>query len=330
MILSQRYAYMNEFGGDAGGGGGDVASSEGAGEVSGESVSEGDAPSEEGEVNDAVPAENENPIEGSPEPEWSWDDHMDRTLTTKINGKEQEISLARMIQEYQKGQAAHEKFEAATQREKQAMSILDGLRQDPASALQKLGLDPFDFAMNYLDQQVKLSEETPEQKQLRELQEYKDQVERERQQSEEIRKQQEQQAQFEAAKQQLDIDISEAMKKHKLFQDTNTVKAIASYMHSANQQGLEMTPDQAARLVAEDHRKFVQHMAKMGGDDVLGLFGEEVAEKIRKKDLERLKVQEQQTQQQPDDGVPLADRLENAENLSLKERNKLLRKQLGL
>lgn len=311
--------YVDGEGGDMSGGGG---------ESDGGSVSDTDTSSDtsEGDQNSNASEEVDPALSSEAAPEFSWDDHMDRPIKTKINGQEQEIPLARMIAEYQKAAAAEERFNMASQKEKQVMSIIEALKTNPADAISKLGLNPLEFATQYLENYIAESEESPEQKRLKELEAYKAQQEQQEKIRQQEIKKREEEAAVNAVKEQLENDIMISMDKHNLRKSEGTVKAIASYLQSAHMRNIDMTVDHAARLVKQDMRDTVLHTLKdLDGDAILHMMGDDIAEKIRKALL--AKVANKSNKSVPVSG---SKQLPKEAPKTLKEYNAWLREKEGL
>ncbi len=324
-ILDYFQGYMDEAGGESGGGG-EAASTE---------TTSGDSSVVDTPTDDSVPETEATPAEvASPPPtepaEFSWDDHMDKTLKTKINGVEGEVSLAKMIEEFQKGEASNSKFEEASKQSKQTMQIIQGLKDNTADALSKLGVDPNEWAYNYLNDQVKLSEETPEQKELRELRDYRENQEITQKQQQEQQAAMEQEARNNSAIEKMQTEAIEAIEKYGLHKDPTTARQIGSYMQAALDQGRDMSVDQAARLVSQDHKALVKSvLGGLKGDDILNFAGEELVEKLRKADLDRLKTKESQENSSPATSAPRTDE-DRFKGLDFKAINRLLREDEGL
>ena len=313
--LVNGYVFMDE------GEGGDIGAASTAGDAgaSMDSSSEASASADSSSVGG----------QPSPQPEFSWNDHLDKEMELKINGKEQKVSLAKMKADYQKALAAEERFQQASAKEKQAMSILSSLKDNPAKALQELGIDPYEFSRSQIEQVIRDHEESPEQKELRELRDFKSKQETEVKTREEQRQQMEAEAKHQVTMEQLQTDIISSMEKHKLRRDESSVRAIAGMMHTAFKQGIEMTADHAARLYAQEQKASVSHSLKdLSGDELLAMLGEEVAAKIRQSDLARVKASSKAQQSSAPKSNPLSENIVDPSDL--KELNKKLRQELGL
>jgi len=88
--------------------------------------------------------------------------------------------------------------------------------------------------------------------------------------------------------------FNEALAKSQLPATKAMVAEMAKYISRSAKIGFKMTPDEAAQLVKEDIQ--VAHQRLIGdsdGETLMKLLGENVANKIRKYDTDRLKTPEQ-------------------------------------
>jgi len=300
-------------------GGGDSAPSEAPSEPAdaSEAPQGGDAPQPEGEAPPPV------------SDEFSWDAHMDRPVKLKVNGEEQEMSFARALIEAQKGLSSSQRYEEASQREKQALSLITGVKSDTAQALRDLGVDPDAFAQSHLEKVVQRMEETPEQKAAREYEERALTAEQKLQKMQEQQKALEQEALNAQAAETLRQQTSEAIEKLNLSPTPEVVNALATYMDQAASKGVDLTPEMAGRLVLEDQRNMLRSMMMhYDGAKLMEMMGEDILKKVREADVGRIKEAQAEAPPRFTGKTPLSTNPQEGETLA--EFNRRRRKELGL
>jgi hypothetical protein len=216
----------------------------------------------------------------------------------KVNGEEMEVTEEELIKGYQIRKAADEKFREASMLRKQAEEFISLLKKDPIKVLThpSLGVDFKKLAEEYLYQQ--LEEELMDPKD-RELKKYKAMIEEmERQKQEQERAQQETMIeQLKAEYSQNYVkDITEALQSSGLPKNEFTVKRIAYYMYEGLRRGYNLSAKQVAPLVKEDYIKEQRALySSLDGDLLVQLLGDDLVNKIRKYDVDKLKAKKTPT-----------------------------------
>jgi hypothetical protein len=209
----------------------------------------------------------------------------------KSQGKTREISdEAELIRLAQMGLGAHEKFEQAAKTRKQAEAIVELLQKDPQKALSSLGMDVRKLAEDYLINEAKKMQMSPEEKQKAEILE---EIQRLKAEKEELQNQQREervtklQAQYEVD---IQDQIIKAIDQYKLPKNPKTVARIAEYMASALENGYEATAlDVATRVrqdLEEEHKSLFNHYDV---EDLIKLLGDDQLKKIRQHDVQKVK-----------------------------------------
>lgn len=245
----------------------------------------------------------------------------------KIKVDDQEIDEEEILKVYRerKGhqRAANKELQEGKALRKQSEEFI-GMMRDKAQlfdALKKLGHDPRKLAEEYLVSQLQDEQMDPRDKELRDAKaklkqiedlEKKQQAEVERRRSEELK-----------AKYAKDYETQfvGALEKHQLPPTKPMVAEMAKYIGRAAKIGFKMTADEAAQLVRQDieaaHRKLI---GDSDGEILLKLLGEEVANKIRKFDVAKIKSPEQVLQTPKDQRTePRQPRDNSGKRMSTKE-----------
>lgn len=254
--------------------------------------------------------------------------YLDKTFKTKINGVEKEVTLAKAIQDYQKFEAANEKFTKAAELEKSIAEKEALFKQDPRKALQELGHDPLAVAQQWLEDFLKDQELSPEQRELNDLRKEKEERSRTEKESHEQKQKMEFEATVESRRQELETGVIEALEKHGLWKDESTAREMGAYMLEAFEAGIDLTPDMAARLVKRDHvEKFKHQFGGFTGEQLFAQLGEEGLKKLKEYDLSRIKTPAKVAAPSKPAAIQTP---KFEEGMSLAEYNKKLRRDLGM
>jgi hypothetical protein len=175
---------------------------------------------------------------------------------------------------------------------KQAEQLVEMLKDKGKlrDVMKKLGHDPRKLSEEILAEHLEDELMDPRDRELRDAKKRLEQIDAmERQQKEalEAKRVEEMKARF---REEYQRDFIEALKKLEVPQNKETVSEMAKYIARAAQIGFKMTPDEAAKLVKEDNTERQRRLFhNADGETILKMFGEEIANKIRKADLAKLK-----------------------------------------
>lgn len=215
-----------------------------------------------------------------------------RKLKLKIDGRDEELAESEVINWAQRGRSADKRFQEAAAQRKQAEDFLSLLKTDPEKVLSNpaVGVDLRKFAEDYLAKQLKKQQLTPEQQKIQELQDQLRSKDEEKQTEQRQREQQEFQAMTTHYQQEFDRSIPEAISNAGLPKTPFTVERMTRYMINAIQNGIDIAPSNVVEMVRQDYISDLTSITtSMDGDTLLKLFGEQIANKIRKADLARLR-----------------------------------------
>lgn len=256
-----------------------------------------EAPSEtpQGEVNEPkTSSKPETSTSGESKSSESLVSAADKALKkfkVKIDGNETEVDESELIKGYQTSKAAMKRFEEASKKEKEHARFIEKLKANPAEVLNdpKIGKNARQWAEEFLAEELRKEMMSPEQ---RKLMEYEQKVKEYEEQQRAMKEQEEQQkmAQLEAKyAEELQTKFIDILDKSDLPKSPYVVKKMASLMYAAMQEGIDadVTPEMYVRIVREELKKDMNDMIRsLGGEQLLGFFGNDVVEKIRKADLE--------------------------------------------
>lgn len=231
---------------------------------------------------------------------------LTKKLKLKVDGNEVDEELPFEIDENNKQQveflkrhlqmskAASKRMQEASLSKKQAEHFIEMLQNDPLKILNNdkiMGQKKFrEIAEQFLTNEIQKEMMSPEEiKRLEmedKLRKYEEQEKKikEQEENERIQKLQDQYAQH------YQKVIIDALNSSSLPKNPFTVKRMAQLMEKNLQHGLELEPQHLAQLVREDYQKeLVSLVGASNPEQILALFGEDLTNKIRKHDLEKLK-----------------------------------------
>lgn len=216
----------------------------------------------------------------------------ERKFKVKINGAEQEVSEKELLEGYSTRRAADEKFREAAMTRKQAEDFIRLLKEDPAKVLTdpRLGIDARKWAEEFLLKQLEDEMLDPREKELRkykqQLEEYEAQKKAEKEAVEQARVA-ELQAKY---TEEYTKDITSALDSSGLPKTEHTVKRMAYYMHQALKRGMDLKAGDVVELVKQDYISEQRALyGSLDGDMLLQLIGPDIADKIRKYDVAKVK-----------------------------------------
>lgn len=219
-----------------------------------------------------------------------------KKLKLKINGQEQEFDESEIVKKVQMGESAYKKFEEAAAERKKVEAFKKGLKSNFVDTINKmgpeLGMKPAEIRQmveDYLVDQIKQESMTPQDRQRYEMeQELKALKEKEAltQQQEEAKQLMQLQEKY---AEEYDRNFTESLKKMNIPKTPFTVARMATYMSQALENGYDLDPMDAAKLVHEDYKNDIKStFADMDGEQILALIGESNAKKIRSHDVSKL------------------------------------------
>ncbi|NJO18760.1 MAG: hypothetical protein HC838_00040 [Spirulinaceae cyanobacterium RM2_2_10] len=219
-----------------------------------------------------------------------------RKFKVKVDGQDLEIDESELIRGYSHQKAANKMLQEGTTARKQAEEFISMMR-DPQKfydTAKKLGHDPRKLAEEYLAKQLEAELMDPRDRELAETKaKLKHMEDLDKAEKEKIESQRNEVLKQKYAKDYSDQFVS-ALEQTGLPATKPMVGEMAKYISRAAKIGFKMTANEAAQLVMEDvqsaHRKLI---GDSDGEVLMKLLGDEVANRVRKYDTQRLKNPEQ-------------------------------------
>lgn len=251
----------------------------------------------------AVPSKAEAPASGGPNTEGMTKEEAREAIRkhkVKVMGKELEVDEEELKRGYSHQQAANKAMQEGLKKQKQFEEILKELKNPKTivEALKKLGHDPRKFAEEYLGGELEVEMLDPRDRKLREYESKLKQYEEMKAMEEEEKNRSHMESLKQKFAEKYTKDFTEALTKHKIPVNKRTISSIASYVQEsariAQAEGFPassvLTVDEAAQLVQSDLAEVARTIASdADAEYLINLLGEDVANKIRKYDLSRVK-----------------------------------------
>ncbi len=241
-------------------------------------------------------ATNSAPNEGTTNPTEGMTPAEIRRYKVKVMGEEREVDEKELIRGYSHQQAANKAMQEGLKSKKQAEEFISMLKDEGRlfEVLEKIGHNPRTLAEKYLAAQIE--EELMDPKD-RELKMTKAQIEAyKKKEQDEITRQEQAKIQEISSKyaKEYTEQFTQALEAEKLPAKKETIQDMARYIKRATEIGFKMTPQEAAKLVKEDNVNKIKHLTQgLTGEQIVQLYGEEVANNLRKWDTSRVKTPEQ-------------------------------------
>lgn len=216
----------------------------------------------------------------------------ERPYKIKVNGEERAASLDEILKLAQKAEGAEKKFQEAYKMRKQSESLIRMLKERPLDVLRNpnIGIDVKKMAEDYLYEEIKKQQMSPQERELFELKQKMKEVEDEKQTS----KQREEQEKFNNLvahyNEHFDREISTALKDANLPKSESTVKRVAYYLSEGLRRGVQLKPSDVIDIVRQDYvRDITSLFAHTDGETLTKLLGEPNLKKIRESELKRVR-----------------------------------------
>lgn len=248
------------------------------------------------EVKEAKPKQESKPKPKEPKEEPK---PAKRFVKANVNGREESVDEETLIRHYQKERAAEERFQRASQIEKQTANFIEALKADPAKVLsdKRLGVNMREVAMKILSEQVEEEIQDPMERKFKsqeqKLKEYEDRETKQREEVIQREHQERHQRAVNERKQHFGQIFEKAMELSPLAKSPETaataLKDMALYYRLAKSQGYEATPDELAAHVQQKQMSSMYSAANtLSGDELISFLGPDVLKKIRQADLARI------------------------------------------
>lgn len=214
----------------------------------------------------------------------------------KVDGQDLEVDEKELLRGYSHQKAANKILQEGKAKAKEAESLLSQLKEGKGvfDLLKTLGHDPRKMTEEYLSEQLKYEMLDEREKALiekdKKLKEYE---ERDKKAEEEKRKAIEDAA-MKKYSQQYSEEIVSALKESSIPQNKDSVQRIAKYLAQSAKFKIQMTAQEAVKLVEQDLLDVQSRIYKdMSAEQLLKFLGEDGFQKIRSYDVQKIRTPEQ-------------------------------------
>ena len=221
----------------------------------------------------------------------------------KVNGAEEFVDEDAVFRDYQKYKAGEQKLREAAEMRESVEQFYRRLMDDPDAVFRDPNLKGKrrELAEKWLIEELEAEQRQvdPREEENFTLKERLRQYEEKEQRAQQEAEQSEREKFVNSRREALSQTIAKAMEATHLSKHPEsaaaTLREMAVYMRAAKERGEEVTPDE---LVAHVHNNRFHQMYTLAhqyeGPDLIEFLGEEIVNRIRKADLERLRAQRNQ------------------------------------
>lgn len=220
---------------------------------------------------------------------------LKKILKVKVNGKEVEREIDFDNDDYlremiQKGEGADQKFQESAALRKQMEAFVQLMQRDPLKALEKLGHNPDEWAEKHIQKRLEEMQKSPEQIEREKLQAELEEMKREKEEFEKQKFTAEQQRIQDEYSRQLDQEITEGLASSDLPKSPYVVKRVAELLMLGISKGKDVSVKDVLPLAERQIKAEIQQMfAAMPEDLVEKVLGQDVATKLRKRRISKMK-----------------------------------------
>lgn len=210
----------------------------------------------------------------------------------KIDDEELEVDQDEVVKGYQKAQASTKRFQEASRIKKEAEELREQMLQNPFAALSdKMDKKQLrEMTEQWLLEQLNEDQLSPEQRRLRELEAKEKAWQEEREDRERKAAESKLQEDASRAAQEYEKQFVSALEARDLPKSFATIKKMAYHIRNAAQNNYELSVDEAADLVQDEVQNDIRDLVgKLNTEQILKILGKDVADKIRKHDVSKLK-----------------------------------------
>lgn len=237
-------------------------------------------------------AEGSTPQEGVKGTVASTAEKILKKYKVKVDEQEMEVDEDELLRGYQLRKASDKRFQEGMQARKQAETFINMLKTDPKKILTNpnLGLDFKKIAEEFLLEQMQEEMLDPKEKEIRNYKQKLSKYEEMEKKAIEEQKKALFDKQTQEARTKIEGDVVKALESSGLPKTEYTVKRMIHYMLSALEDGYKLSASDVVDLVQRDYIQDTKALySNLDGEILLKLLGDDLANKIRKTDLERIK-----------------------------------------
>lgn len=244
----------------------------------------------------------------------------DQLYEFDINGKKRLMTIEQMKREVQKGIAAEDKFREAATMRKEAQTILEYFKTNPAKAMKEMGHDVRQMAEEYLADEIRKEMMSPEQREAMDWKRRAEESESKLKEADTKAEAEQHQLKVQKIKQKYDVELTEALTASGLQSDPSIIKGVARIMHDYLQDGYEISAKDAVAEFQDSLLKQASTLIRLvGPEKATAMLGDDFMTSIRKEDLKKLKNPLTPSGDNGQYGTRAVSRKEKEEKISIEE-----------
>lgn len=215
-------------------------------------------------------------------------EEIDEDLPFDLNESPEAVEY--LTKQLQLAKASQRAMQENSSFKSQVEQFFKGFKSDTKAALLEMGIDPKKFAAEVIEEEIKKSQLSPEQRELEELKAEKKKREEDYKKEKEENDRKEKERLQTQEYERIDNLMTSALDKSSLPKEPYIIKKIADYMMTGLKNKVDLSPEDVLPLVEEEIKKDIQSLIKALGEDKVEEFvGKEVFNKIRKKNIAKAK-----------------------------------------
>lgn len=215
-------------------------------------------------------------------------EEIDEDLPFDLNESPEAVEY--LTKQLQLAKASQRAMQENSTFKSQVEQFFKGFKSDTKAALLEMGIDPKKFAAEVIEEEIKKSQLSPEQRELEELKAEKKKYEEERKKEKEEAEKREYEREQAKEYERIDTLMTSALDKSSLPKEPYIIKKIADYMMAGLKQQVDLSPEDVLPLVEDEIKKDIQSLIRALGEDKVEEFvGKDIFNKIRKKNIAKAK-----------------------------------------
>lgn len=209
-----------------------------------------------------------------------------QSYTEKLGFEIPEDQVEWMQKQLSLNKGAQKSMQQYSQLETEIKAFAASMKTDTKGALQRLGIDPKQFAAMMLEEELKEQAMSPEERERNELRTKLKNLEDERNREKEEFTKKELERTTQVEYERISTKMEAAIKTSGLPQDPAIVKRMAHYMLIGNEYGVRLEPEDVVEVVRDEmFAELKSLVSKLGADKVEELLGKEALNAIRKRNV---------------------------------------------
>ena len=209
-----------------------------------------------------------------------------QSYTEKLGFEIPEDQVEWMQKQLSLNKGAQKSMQQYSQLETEIKAFAASMKTDTKGALQRLGIDPKQFAAMMLEEELKDQAMSPEERERNELRAKLKNLEDERNKEKEEFTKKELERTTQVEYERISTKMEAAIKTSGLPQDPAIVKRMAHYMLIGNEYGVRLEPEDVVEVVRDEmFAELKSLVSKLGADKVEELLGKEALNSIRKRNV---------------------------------------------